>query len=125
MTALIATSCATTSTGSGDVPAPVAEEQVVEESLEEDSEKVTLTGTVKSVAGVQNELSCYCANGAYMTIDGGEEVPVCFQKEVDVKQCVNPKITGVYVTVEIETDANNPCPSGAMTFFKVLDFTCD
>jgi hypothetical protein len=83
-----------------------------------------IQGTVQSVRGVMDELSCYCGNGAYITNSGGGKSAVCFADNVNLEGCVEIEVSGIYETVYLESDENNPCPSGEMSFMRVKKYTC-
>jgi hypothetical protein len=80
-------------------------------------------GTVRSVEGVMDELSCYCGNGAYITDAEGVSTAVCFADDVYLAGCVEIEVSGDYETKTLES-SDGPCPSGEMTFLRVKAYTC-
>lgn len=81
-------------------------------------EQRTVTGKFKSVAGVMDELSCFCENGGYVTSEDGTVTTVCFDEAVE--SCDKITLTGYMTTRKIE--ANDSCPAGMMGFLKVQEY---
>jgi len=78
----------------------------------------TITGKFKSVSGVMDELSCYCANGGYVTAEDGTVTAVCFDEEV--ASCEKITVTGYMTSRSVES--NGACPGGMMGFLKVQSY---
>jgi hypothetical protein len=96
------------------------------------SNTVTVEGSYRSIRGVMNALSCHCYDGGYITTDSGDRIAVCFEnKELDAAmdkdpdmRCDRLRVTGVYKDSGLESDGNNPCPSGSMRYLKVIKWHC-
>ncbi|MDG1330820.1 MAG: hypothetical protein P8P74_00710 [Crocinitomicaceae bacterium] len=101
---------------------PITETQPTENTDEQTTEpvlnQITLTGSFRSVAGVMNELSCYCSNGGYVTAEDRVVTAVCFDEEV--ASCEKITVTGYMTSRSIES--NGPCPGGIMGFLKAQSY---
>ena len=83
-------------------------------------EQQTVIGKFGSVAGVKDELSCYCANGGYVTSEDGTVTAVCFDEPV--ASCDKIKVSGYMTSKKIES--NGDCSAGIMGFLKAQAYIC-
>ncbi len=87
------------------------------------AETVVVTGQFKSVQGVMDPLSCYTANGGYITQTNGERIAVSFKTDAEIT-CTSIEVKGKYITKTISDGETNPCPAGTMTILEVESYTC-
>ena len=92
--------------------------------VEKNTKKITVTGNFKSIKGAMKELSCYCYNSGYLTTNDNKVIPVCLSSNNIKVDCTNVKFTGYYETKEIKPNKNDVCPSGKMTYLKVVSHKC-
>lgn len=102
--------------------APVAK-PVVEETQENTQnpdmvQQRTITGSLRSMTGVMDELSCYCDNGGYVITADGTITAVCFDEEVE--SCDKITVTGYLTSKSIQ--AHGSCPEGMLGFLKVQSY---
>lgn len=88
------------------------------------SDHISITGEFESVRGVMNNLSCYCANGAYIIVGDSEKVPICFEDDTEIN-CKNITVDGFYENKTINPSQNNPCPAGEMKYLKASSYKCN
>ena len=86
--------------------------------------ETTITGDFRSIQGVMDELSCYCFNGGYVTLESGEETAVCFDKDAEVKGCNQIKLSGILEEKTINPEKTSPCTAGDMTILEVTAYEC-
>lgn len=84
----------------------------------------TFEGTFQSLMGVRNNLSCYCYNVGYLTVDDETRIAVCFKEETEKITCTRLKVVGSFQDVTIEPESTNPCPAGTRKIFMVKKMTC-
>jgi hypothetical protein len=68
-------------------------------------------------------LSCYCANGGYLSTADGKEIPLCLKNEME-PDCVEMMVEGKMTRKQIEPEATSPCPGGEMEYLMVRKFEC-
>jgi hypothetical protein len=85
---------------------------------------VVLEGDFRSLKGVMHKFSCYCFNGGELKTKEGDKIYVCFPDEKVNVSCTHIKVKGKYVTRKNAPGANNPCPSGEMTYFEATSYVC-
>lgn len=96
-----------------------------QETQEKDKDlSVTIEGDFRSIQGVMDQLSCYCFNGGYVTLESGEQVAACFEEDAEVRECDRIKITGVQEEIENNPEKSSPCPKGTMSIMNVTTFEC-
>ena len=123
--ALLLCACATLKTS----PSIVVEEnqimeQEVKSSVDIEAAQIVVGGKFQSVAGMMDELNCYCSNGGYVISSSGKKLAVCFLEDQHPNNCSEIEVTGTYKTKHLETDPSSPCSVGSMTYLEVKTFIC-
>jgi len=84
----------------------------------------TLTGNFQSLMGVMNNLSCYCYNTGYLTLDEETKIAVCFKDVEEKIRCTRLKVIGSYENVAVDPDPQSPCSEGTRKIFMVKSYEC-
>lgn len=85
---------------------------------------VVLTGQFRSVKGVMDPLSCYCFNAGYLTLENGEEIPVCLKTDQEEAPCANIRVEGNFVNRKNQPEPTSPCPAEEKRYFQIEKITC-
>ena len=83
----------------------------------------TYSGSFRSVQGVKDPLSCYCANGGYLTITSGERIPICLKEEATVT-CTSLQVTGSFTQRAAPSEPTTPCPLDSKRVLLVQKLEC-
>lgn len=102
-------------------PEPVA---ISQEPAPPETEEASFSGTLRSVSGVMDKLSCYTSYGGYITLKNGSSIPVSFENDGDMPACTKIKVVGHYIEKAIDQGPASPCPVGTMRYFVVESFEC-
>lgn len=79
----------------------------------------TYTGILHSASYMRSKLSCFCSNIATLTLESGEEIPLCVEQFGDVAfENTKAKIWGVLI--EKENRKVGICPNKTKPFIEVL-----
>ncbi|MCB0608011.1 MAG: hypothetical protein H6562_05055 [Lewinellaceae bacterium] len=85
---------------------------------------VALTGQFRSVKGVMDPLSCYCFNAGYLTLENGEEIPVCLKTDQEEVACAKIRVEGRFISRVNRPEPSSPCPAEEKRYFQVERMTC-
>jgi len=81
-------------------------------------------GQFQSVKGVMNNLSCYCYNAGFLTLEDGSEFSICF-KDGDIEiNCTKLSVTGEFEIVAIEDNPMSACSQGERKILVVNSYKC-
>jgi hypothetical protein len=93
-------------------------------TTKQQSNVISVTGEFKSVAGIMDNLSCYCGSGGYITTKDDERVPICFKGGLKIN-CTNITVNGFYESKKINPGKMSQCPAGEMKYLKASSYNCN
>jgi len=93
-------------------------------NVQSNKKRQTFTGEYRSVKGIKDNLSCFCYNAGYLTLDDGSAISICFKDEETDLNCKSLQVSGIFDIYEVKPDDRNPCPSGKKEILTVSQYKC-